>query len=148
MTKIDQLSDLYEIDNEEWFSQTLKLLKNKQLDRLDLDHLIEALESVGRRDRLTVESFLEQIVRHLLLLQYGQEKYDYNANHWQAEIMSFRTQLHEYLTQNLRNHLEENQSKIYQKALKYVRKKTGLIVDFPEDCPYNLEQLLDQDWLP
>lgn len=148
MTKIDQLSDLYEIDNEEWFSQTLKLLKNKQLDRLDLDHLIEELESVGRRDRLTVESFLEQIVRHLLRLQYWQEKYDYNANHWQAEIMSFRTQLHEYLTQNLRNYLEENQSKVYQKALKYVRKKTGMIVDFPEDYPYNLEQLLDQDWLP
>ncbi|WP_318727320.1 DUF29 domain-containing protein [Roseofilum sp. Guam] len=121
MTKIDQLSDLYEIDNEEWFSQTLKLLKNKKLDRLDLDHLIEELESVGRGDRLTVESFLEQIVRHLLLLQYWQEKYDYNANHWQAEIMSFRTQLHEYSTQNLRNHLEENQSKVYQKKLKYVR---------------------------
>ncbi|HBQ99439.1 MULTISPECIES: DUF29 domain-containing protein [unclassified Roseofilum] len=148
MTKIDQLSHLYEIDNEEWFSQTLKLLKNKQLDRLDLEHLIEELESVGRRDRLTVESFLEQIIRHLLLLQYWQEKYDYNANHWQAEIMSFRTQLHEYLTQNLRNHLAENQSRVYQKALKYVSKKTGMIVDFPENCPYDLEQLLDQDWLP
>ncbi|MBD2626842.1 DUF29 family protein [Trichormus variabilis] len=44
--------------------------------------------------------------------------------------------------------LQENQSKNYQKALKYVRKKTGMNSCFPEDCPYAIEQLLDQDWLP
>jgi predicted unusual protein kinase regulating ubiquinone biosynthesis (AarF/ABC1/UbiB family) len=148
MIKISELSSLYETDNEQWLEQTLKLLKEKELESLDLEHLIEELESVGRRDRLTVESFLEQIIRHLLLLQYWQAAYEYNANHWQAEIISFRTQLNEYLTQNLRNHLEENQSKVYQKALKYVSKKTGMMVSFPEDCPYTLEQLLDQDWLP
>ena len=147
MTKISELSSLYETDNEQWFEQTLELLKEKRLESLDLEHLIEELEAVGRRDRLTVESFLEQIIRHLLLLQYWQSESDYNANHWQAEIMSFRTQINEYLTQK-RNNLEERQSKVYQKALKYVRKKTGMMVSFPEDCPYTLEQLLDEDWLP
>ena len=148
MIKISELSSLYETDNEQWLEQTLKLLKAKNLESLDLEHLIEELESVGRRDRLTVESFLEQIIRHLLLLQYWQAEYEYNANHWQAEIISFRTQLNEYLTQNLRNYLEENQSKVYQKALKYVSKKTGMMVSFPEDCPYTLEQLIDREWLP
>ena len=148
MIKISELSSLYETDNEQWLEQTLKLLKAKNLESLDLEHLIEELESVGRRDRLTVESFLEQIIRHLLLLQYWQAEYEYNANHWQAEIISFRTQINEYLTQNLRNYLEENQSKVYQKALKYVSKKTGMMVSFPEDCPYTLEQLIDRDWLP
>ncbi|WP_293099245.1 hypothetical protein [Moorena sp. SIO3I6] len=23
-----------------------------------------------------------------------------------------------------------------------------MMIQFPEDCPYALEQLLDQDWLP
>ncbi|ACK70035.1 protein of unknown function DUF29 [Gloeothece citriformis PCC 7424] len=148
MTQTNDLYSLYEVDNEKWLAQTLKLLKEKKLENLDLDHLIEELEAVIRRDKLTVESFLEQIIRHLLLIQYWTEEYDYNANHWQAEIMSFRTQINEYLTQNLRNHLQENQAKVYQKALRYVRKKTGMMVDFPEDCPYTLEQLLAQDWLP
>lgn len=85
-------------------------MKEKNLESLDLEHLIEELESVRRRDRLIVESFLEQIIRHLLLLQYWPAEYEYNANHWQAEIISFRTQINEYLTQNLRNHLEKNQS--------------------------------------
>ncbi len=148
MNKISELSSLYETNNEQWLEQTLKLLQEKELESLDLEHLIEELESVGRRDRLIVESFLEQIIRHLLLLQYWQAEYKYNANHWQAEIISFRTQINEYLTPNLRNYLEENQSKVYQKALNYVNKKTGMMVSFPENCPYTLEQLLDQDWLP
>ncbi|AOX03713.1 hypothetical protein BJP34_33605 [Moorena producens PAL-8-15-08-1] len=148
MTQISDLYYLYDVDNEKWLIETLKLLKEKRLDNLDIEHLIEELEGLGRRDKLTVESFLEQIIRHLLLLNYWQEQYDYNANHWQAEIMSFRSQLEDYLTQNLRNHLQKNQAKVYQKALKYVRKKTGMMIEFPEDCPYALEQLLDQDWLP
>ncbi|NES46342.1 MAG: DUF29 domain-containing protein [Moorea sp. SIO2C4] len=148
MTKTSDLYSLYDVDNEQWLLSTLKLLKEKRLENLDIEHLIEELEGLSRRDKLTVESFLEQIIRHLLLLNYWQDQYDYNANHWQAEIMSFRTQLDEYLTQNLRNHLQHNQGKVYQKALKYVIKKTGMMIQFPEDCPYTLEQLLNQEWLP
>ena len=148
MTANSKLTSLYEIDNEQWLAQTITFLKNNQLEELDLEHLIEELEELSRRDKLAVESFLEQIIRHLLLLQFWQEQNDYNSNHWKAEILSFRTQLNEYLTQNLRNHLLANQSRVYQKALKYVRQKTGYNVTFPEECPYSMEQLLGKNWLP
>ena len=148
MTTKSNLISLYEIDNEKWLEQTIHLLKNNHLEELDLEHLIEELEELSRRDKLTVESFLEQIIRHLLLYQYWTEQNEYNSNHWQAEIMSFRSQLDDYLTQNLRKHLLANQSKIYQKALRYVRKKTGYGIKFPEECPFRVEQLLDKNWLP
>lgn len=61
---------LYEKDNEKWLKITIKLLKEKRLTELDLDNLIEEFELLGRRDKLAVESLLEQIIRHLLLLQY------------------------------------------------------------------------------
>ncbi|MEQ9235356.1 DUF29 family protein [Coleofasciculus sp. E2-BRE-01] len=38
--------------------------------------------------------------------------------------------------------------KIYEKALNYVNQKTGYEVDFPENCPYTLDQLLEMNWLP
>ncbi len=148
MTQTSDLYSLYEVDNEKWLEETLKLLKEKRLENLDLEHLIEELEELGRRDKKTVERFLEQIIRHLLLLQYWSSEYEYNSNHCQAEMMSFRTQLNEDLNQNLRNHLEVNQAKIYEKALKYVKQKTGYNIPFPEECPYILEQLLDINWLP
>ncbi len=148
MTVTTHLKNLYEIDNEQWLVATIKLLKEKRLEELDLENLIEELELLGRRDKLAVESLLEQVIRHLLLLQYWHSEAQSNANHWQAEIMSFRTQLQEYLTSNLRNHLNDNLLKVYQKALKYVQQKTGFSVDFPQDCPYRLEQLLDINWPP
>ncbi len=142
MTIISNLTSLYEIEYEQWLATTINLLKESRFNELDKEHLIEELEELSRRDKKTVERFLEQIIRHLLLLQYWTAEYEYNANHWQAEIMSFRTQLNEDLTQNLRNHLEENQAKVYEKALKYVKQKTGYKIVFPEICPYTLEDLL------
>ncbi|BAZ80435.1 MAG: DUF29 domain-containing protein [Sphaerospermopsis kisseleviana] len=144
----DDLASLYEIEYDQWLEQTIKFLKQNQWEKLDKDHLIEELEELSRREKKTLERFLEQIIRHLLLLQYWHNEYDYNANHWQAEILSFRTQINEDLTKNFKNHLQENQSIIYEKALKYVRQKTGYNISFPESCPYTLEQLLDINWLP
>jgi hypothetical protein len=148
MTIAQELRSLYETDSDRWLEITIQLLKEKRLEELDLENLIEELESLSRRDKLAIESLLEQIIRHILLLQYWQEQSTYNRNHWQAEVMSFRSQLHAYLTTNLRKHLRENYVEIYRQALRYVRKKTGNTVEFPEDCPYLLEQLIDRDWLP
>lgn len=142
------LASLYDVEYDQWLARTISLLKENRFNELDKDHLIEELEDLSRREKKTVERFLEQIIRHLLLWQYWTAEHDYNANHWQAEIMSFRTQINEDLTQNLRNHLQENQVKIYEKALKYVKQKTGYEVDFPENCPYTLDQLLEMNWLP
>lgn len=148
MTIKTNLTSLYESEYEQWLGQTINLLKENRFDELDKEHLIEELELLSRRDKKTVERLLEQIIRHLLLLQYWTAENDYNSNHWQAEIMSFRTQFNEDLTQNLRNHLQENQAKIYEKALKYVRQKTGYEIICPEDCRYTLEQLFEINWLP
>lgn len=63
-----------------------------------------------------------------------------------AEIQSFRIQLRKYLTTNLQIYLGDELRNIYQDALEYVRRKTGFSVDFPEECPYTLEELLYKKW--
>jgi hypothetical protein len=68
-------------------------------------------------------------------------------NHWAAEIISFRNQLNEDLSTNLRNHLEDNFSIIYANSLDYVKAKTKP-TNLPELCTYTLEQILDKNWLP
>ncbi len=145
---VANLKQLYEIDDNLWLLQTIELLKQKRLDELDLDNLIEELESVGRSEKNAVESLLEQIIRHLLLLQYWKAEYERNVNHWEAEIIGFRGQLHKYLTTNLRKHLAQELNSIYGLALKYVKRKTNQTINFPQECPYNLEQLLDSNYLP
>ncbi|PSB00753.1 DUF29 domain-containing protein [Merismopedia glauca] len=147
LTKND-LKNIYELDEHLWLQETIKILKENRLNDLDVDNLIEELEDLSKKDRNRVSNFLEQIVRHILLLQYWTIEYERNQNHWRAEIQSFRTQLRKYLTTNLHNHLTDELELIYQDGLEYVREKAGFSVDFPQNCPYTLEQLLDKNWFP
>ena len=147
-TKI-QLKQLYETDETLWLEETIKLLRENCLEELDVDNLIEELESLGRRDKHKVESLLRQIIIHLLLLQYWTEEYNYNHRHWRGEIATFRVQLNKYLTTNLKNYLSEELEGIYQDAVFIVTEKTGLNKPlFPEKCCYSLEKLLNKTWLP
>ncbi|WP_024969562.1 DUF29 domain-containing protein, partial [Microcystis aeruginosa] len=95
-----------------------------------------------------VASFLQQIIRHALLLQFWTREREYNQSHWESELVNFQDQLNTYLTASLRKYLEQEFDNIYQKATRYVRKKTKNQVIFPDTCPYSLEELLDPNWLP
>lgn len=148
MIEVNELKQLYDVDDDEWLEQTINLLKNHQFQQLDLDNLIEELEDLGREKKNAVASLLEQIIRHLLLLQYWTTEAEYNAVHWQEEIYNFRTQLRRTITTNLRKYLKDELTSIYQDALGFVKIKTTNLVTFPTECPYSQEQLLDRSWLP
>ena len=148
MIEVNELKQLYDVDDDQWLEQTINLLKNHQFQQLDLDNLIEELEDLGREKKNAVASLLEQIIRHLLLLQYWTTEAEYNAVHWQEEIYNFPTQLRRTITTNLRKYLKDELTSIYQDALGFVKIKTTNLVTFPTECPYSLEQLLDRSWLP
>ena len=148
MIEVNELKQLYDVDDDQWLEQTINLLKNHQFQQLDLDNLIEELEDLGREKKNAVASLLDQIIRHLLLLQYWTTEAEYNAVHWQEEIYNFRTQLRRTITTNLRKYLEDELTSIYQDTLGFVKIKTTNLVTFPTECPYSLEQLLDRSWLP
>ena len=148
MLGVHQLKQLYELDDSQWLGETISLLRNHQFQQLDLEHLIEELEDLGKEKKNAVASLLEQVIRHLLLLQYWTKETEYNTIHWQEEIYNFRTQLRRKMTANLRNYLEEELNYIYEDALGFVKIKTANTMIFPSQCPYSLEQLLDRDWLP
>ncbi|MDM3855406.1 MAG: DUF29 domain-containing protein, partial [Aphanizomenon gracile PMC649.10] len=103
MKTITDLKQLYELDDSQWLEETIKLLKNHKFQELDLENLIWELEDLGKRDKNAVASLLEQIIRHLLLLQYWTSESENNTVHWQGEIYTFRTQLNRRITTNLRN---------------------------------------------
>lgn len=147
-TQMLSLAELYEVDDHLWLEETIKLLRAGNFSALDLENLIEELEFLGKSQRLKAASLLEQIIRHLLMLQYWETELEQNSNHWQAEVFNFRNQLNQHLTTTLRNHIQTQLNKIYQRARKYITLKSGgKINEMPLDCPYSLEELLDEDYL-
>jgi hypothetical protein len=147
MSLATELKQLYETDDYKWLLENINLLKQRRFNELDLENLIEELESLSRSEKNAVESLLEQVIRHLLLYQFWTEEFDHNGHHWRAEIIGFRTQLRRKLTTNLRNHLRDNRELLYQDAVKYIRAKTKFLLNFPEECPYTLERLFDENYL-
>ena len=79
MLGVHQLKQLYEIDDSQWLEETVSLLRNHQFQQLDLEHLIEELEDLGKEKKNAVASLLEQVIRHLLLLQYWTKEAEYNT---------------------------------------------------------------------
>ena len=145
----NKLKHLYQEDESLWLTEMVKLLRENRLEELDIEHLIEELEALGKRYTNRVESLLRQIIIHLLCLEFWTTEYEYNYRHWQGEIATFRIQLNRALTTNLKNHLLNNLEDIYQEAVFIVNQKTGLSLKiFPSTCPYSIGQLLEKSWLP
>ena len=109
-----------------WIEKTIEVLKTQNLNDLDIENLIEELESLGKRDFNKVRSLLRQMMVHLLLLEYWSEEYDRNHRHWRGEIVTFRDDLQENLTTSLKNKLIQEMEQIYSVALNVVINKTGL----------------------
>ncbi len=56
------LATLYEQDFHLWLTEIVTRLKTRQLDKLDLPHIIEALEGMGKRDRQALQSNLQVLL--------------------------------------------------------------------------------------
>ncbi|MDJ0542615.1 MAG: DUF29 domain-containing protein [Microcystis sp. M53603_WE2] len=142
--------DLYEQDYLAWLEETAKQLRQRRTDVLDWEHLEEEIEALGNEQRHKVDSYLLQLLIHLLLYQYWPEERERCARGWQDEIANFRVELELLLeSKTLYNYFLTRIAVIYPKAVKRVRQKSQLpAAIFAESCPYSPEQILDSDFLP
>ena len=141
------LEQLYEKEYDRWLSETIELLKNRQFDRVDYEHLIEELAAWVRSEKTAVKSLSLPIIIQLLLYQFWTTERARNSNYWAAEIITFRVQLEDKLTTNLTKFLELELGNIYENARLIAEKKTGL-KNLPIICPYSLTQILEKQWFP
>src|SRR5215211_6227377 len=57
---------LYDSDFYAWTQQQARLLRERRWNDLDLDNLVDEVETVGRSDKRQIESRLEVLLAHLL----------------------------------------------------------------------------------
>jgi len=153
---MNKLTEIYDSDFHAWIQRHIECLKSGQFDKLDVDNLIEELESMAGRDRRELISHLIILMAHLLkwqfqLKQLTEQWQTYQGSSWRGSILEQRFQLHEQLEESpsLSPFLSQAVEKAYIKAVKLAAKETGFnIAVFPTECPYTIEQLLDEDFYP
>jgi len=88
-------ADLYEQDLFAWTQEQAALLRAwpeaLRPDALDVAHLAEEIEDLGSSERRAVESFVFQILVHLLKMKFHPNQG--SRSHWRDEIDNFRAQL-------------------------------------------------------
>jgi hypothetical protein len=138
----------YEKDFYGWIYHNIDLLRQGKLTEINTELLIEELESMAKRDRRELISRFMILIAHLLKWQFQPQR---RSGSWQASISEQRIQIVEQLEESpsLNNLLVEGILIAYPKAITLAAKETGLPKTmFPKECPYSIEQLLDDDFYP
>ncbi|MBW4618733.1 MAG: DUF29 domain-containing protein [Cyanosarcina radialis HA8281-LM2] len=146
-----KLASLYETDYQLWLDRTLAQLRAQDFSNIDLENLIEEIESLGKSDKRAISSYLMRLCEHLLKLKYWKEERETCLRGWKVEIRNFRLQVKAILkdSPSLRNYLDENFVLAYQNGRNLFLDASSLKPDLiPEEPDFTLEQALDEDWLP
>ena len=137
----------YDADFYAWANETVHLLKEGRFAELDIAHLAEEVESMGRSDKRELSSRLAILIAHLLKWQCQPER---RGNSWKYTIKEQRFEIADLLEESpsLRAEIATHLGHAYEKALLIALKETGLSAKlFPLACPFTLTQILDFDFL-
>jgi hypothetical protein len=143
-------SALYEHDFFAWVQTTVSLIKAGKWYEIDAHLLAEELNDLGASQYNAVSSDLYQVLIHLLKWQY-QPAMRVDSHSWRDSIVEHRDRIDRLCTRmpSLRNHLPAMLAEEYPRARRRASIQTTLpLATFPEACPWELRQILDDDFWP
>jgi len=142
------MSEKYLADFNSWIDQTAQLLRESRWHEVDVPHLIEEVEGLGKSERRGIASQLTRLLLHLLKWQYQTQR---RSDSWLDSITDARTQIELAIedSPSLISYPVEQLEESYQRARRQAAKQTSMaIAMFPDVCPYSPELVLAEDWLP
>lgn len=141
-------SSIYEGDFYRWTQQQSKFLAEEKWSCLDIPNLVEEIESLGRQEQRELENRLGVLLGHLLKWEFQSEK---QSKSWRATIREQRRRIQRLLNKSpsLQPYLLQALEEAYQDGLDLAVRETSLDEDdFPQECPYSLEQVLNPEFFP
>lgn len=144
----DHINTDHDTDFLVWTSAQIELLRAKQFDRLDLDNIIEELESMARAERREFKHRIEQLIMHLLKCKLQP---DHISGSWLGTITEQRHSITDLMEEmpSLKPQLDAYITRSYAHAVARAADETPLPKSaFPATMPFTKEQLLDPDYLP
>ncbi|HEY3527467.1 MAG TPA: DUF29 domain-containing protein [Nitrososphaeraceae archaeon] len=124
-----------------WTRHQADLLRTKEFSKLDMDHLIEEIESMGNSERSRLRSHLKILLMHMLKKSYQPEMATVS---WDLSIEGANLEVQEIISENpsLKPELKEILIKSYSLSRINAAKETMLNIDiFPEECPWTLKDI-------
>jgi len=148
---MSRLSNLYDEDFYAWTLRNAELLRQGRVGEADLEHLAEEVEDMGREQRHALRSQLRQLVVHLLKLDCSPAKEPRRG--WFEEVQNARAEIADRVSDNpsLRPQLPALFAQVWPRARRQAIEALSAFGEkgrFPADCPYTLDQALDEAFFP
>jgi hypothetical protein len=145
------MNDLYDTDTAAWAREQAALLRRmgngeRVNDQVDWNNVAEEIEDVVHRYEERIEGALVTLIIHLLKWRYQPAM---QSNAWRGVIVAERYRIAK-LTQrqpSLAGYPAAVLAEEYPEARARAEAETGLR-DFPEACPWTIEQVLDHSFWP
>lgn len=140
--QIVEKKDVYDSDFFKWVKDQVKFLKRGEFSKLDIDNLIEEIESLGRSEKRTLVSYLENLLMHMLKVKF--QKLEKDSTSWALSIEEASCKSRKTLSEN--PSLKPKLREIFVEAYSYARlkaaKETRLDIEmFPKECPWTLKEI-------
>ena len=135
---------LYDQDFALWIETTVNQLKSKNFTELDLENLINEVESLGRQDKRELESRLITLFEHAIKRRYVPMTDCYRG--WENTLKRTQKELKKNLrdSPSLKNYFLEILNDCYQDAVDNLQDDYD--INFPENSPFpeTIEVLLNE----
>jgi hypothetical protein len=138
----------YEDDFYAWTMANASLLKQGRFSEVDMENIIEEIESMGRSEKNQLVNRFSILIAHLLKWQLQP---DFRGRSWHGTIKEQRKRAKILLKENpsLKNKLTEAFSDAYELAVDQIEKETPIDLKLlPSECPYSFEECLDDTFFP
>jgi Domain of unknown function DUF29 len=138
----------YEKDIVAWANEQAALLRAGKLSAIDIEHIAEEIEDVGKSEKRELASRMAVLLAHLLKWQHQPER---RGSSWVRTIKVQRNSIASALldTPSLKASLNEPRwaGNAWNDAVSKAIDETGLDC-FPESCPWSMAQVLSVEFLP
>ena len=111
-------------------------------NRVDVAHIAEEIEDLGKRDIREVESYLRQVLAHLLKLAALPDAQE--RAYWLAEVEEFQARAAETFKPSMASLIGLHRAWMLAKrsATTVIDEMGGTSLDAPTTCPFALDELV------
>lgn len=138
----------YETDLVAWANEQARLIRAGRFDLLDIEHIAEEIEDVGKSEQRELANRMGVLLAHLLKWQYQPER---QSNSRRLTIKNQRLDILDCLsdTPSLSGSLANVTwwARVWRNAVSQAAQETGLDC-FPETCPWVMSEILAEGWFP
>jgi hypothetical protein len=138
----------YEQDVVAWANEQAALLRSGKLSAIDIEHIAEEIEDVGKSEQRELASRIAVLLAHLIKWQFQPER---RSKSWSRTISIQRKDVAYLLSEapSLRTKFNDAAwfDVVWGKSVVSASNETGLDC-FPDDCPWTMDLVLSQDFFP